>query len=149
MLRGCALICGATPWGWLQKNDGKCLSDFPFARFCDYIGVKLTDNCIDCPDPIPFRSDLVAFQNVSHAVQSLAMDPHSIEYVDIITWAVKELGDTLPGVPIETLQNIVMNAGHEVIPASDCPIQDKSCRERSKCVCSILCALPGVKAPGK
>ncbi|CAF4229422.1 unnamed protein product [Rotaria sp. Silwood2] len=146
--QGGALICGATAWGWLQANDGKLLSDFPFTRFCDYIGVKITDNCIDCPDPIPFQPELVTFKNVYDIVQNLANDPDNIKYFTIVALAIKELDDTFPGISVETLQNIVMNADHDVIPSSNCPIQDKSCREQSTGICSILCVLPGIKAPG-
>ncbi|CAF0877594.1 unnamed protein product [Rotaria sordida] len=145
---GGALVCGTTAWGWLSRNSGKFLSDFPFTRFCDYIGVKVTDNCARCPDPIPFRPELVKFKNIYHAVQALVDEPHNIENLNIVGSTIKELGDTLPGVPIETLENIVLNAGSDIIPASNCPIRDKACRQQSTGLCGILCALPGIKAPG-
>lgn len=50
---------------------------------------------------------------------------------------------------MDTLYNIVMNANQDIIPANTCPIRDKSCREKSSGVCGILCALPGIKAPGR
>ena len=124
------------------------MSDFPFARFCDYIGIKITDNVAKCPNPIPFRSELVAFKNVYHIVQNLANNPRNKENLAIIGSAIKELGDTLPGVPLETLQNIVMNVGYDVVPVSSCPIRDKTCREQSTGICGIMCGLPGIKAPG-
>ncbi|CAF1376311.1 unnamed protein product [Rotaria sordida] len=144
---GGALICGATAWGWLQINDDKLLSDFPFTRFCDYIGVKITDNYIDCPNPIPFQPELVAFKNVYHVVQNLVNDPNNIKYLTIVASAIKDVDDKLSCVPVETLQTIVMNANRDIIPSSKCPIQDASCREQSKGICSILCVLPGIKAP--
>ena len=57
------MICGTTAWGWLQLNNGKLLTDFPFARFCDYIGIKVTDNYANCSQPIQFREDLIKFKN--------------------------------------------------------------------------------------
>jgi hypothetical protein len=146
---GGGLICGTTAWGWLQGNSGKLLTDFPFARFCDYIGVKVTDNYANCPNPIPFREDLIAFKNVYHVVRDLGNNPNNVQNLAIIGSAVKELGDTLPGVPIETLRNIVMNAGEDVIPVNTCPIRDKNHREQSSGICSIMCGLPGIKAPGR
>jgi hypothetical protein len=133
----------------LQLHSGKLLTDFPFARFCDYIGVKVTDNYANCPDPIPFREDLTQFKNVYHVVRDLAHSPNNAQNLAIIGSAVKELGDTLPGVPIETLQNIVMNASQEVIPVNTCPIRNKDQRDQSSGICGIMCALPGIKAPGK
>ncbi|CAF3368235.1 unnamed protein product [Rotaria socialis] len=145
--RGGALICGSTAWGWLQ-GSGKLLSDFPFARFCDYIGVKITDNYANCPNPIEFREGLIEFKNIYHAVRGLANNPSNITTLSIVGSAIKELGDTLPGVSIETLENIVMNAGEEVIPMNQCPVKDKLNREQSAGICGIMCALPGIKAPG-
>ncbi|CAF1484500.1 unnamed protein product [Rotaria sordida] len=107
--QGGALICGTCAWGWLQCNNGKNLSQFPFTHFCDYIGIKITGNYTDCSDPIPFRPELVAFKNVYHVVRNLANNPRNKQYLAIIGPAIKEMGDTLPGVPLETLQNIVMN----------------------------------------
>ncbi|CAF1503058.1 unnamed protein product [Adineta steineri] len=145
---GGALICGTTAWGWLNGNSGKILADFPFARFCDYIGVKVTDNYASCTNPIEFREDLIKFKNVYHAVRDLGHNPNNVENLAIIGSAVKDLGDTLPGVPIETLQNIVMSASQEIIPNDSCPIKDKKCREQSSGICGIMCGLPGIKAPG-
>lgn len=149
MQQGGALICGTTAWGWLQENPAKSLSDFPFARFCDYIGVKLTDNTANCPNPITFRPELVDFKNIYHTVDELVNDSTNATKLAIVGSAIKELGDTLPGIPVETLLNIVMNASRDVIPASSCPILDKSCRENSVGICSIMSSLPGIKAPGK
>lgn len=143
------MICGTTAWGWLQLNSGKLLTDFPFARFCDYIGVKVTDNYSSCSNPIEYREDLVRFKNVYHVVKDLAHNPNNVENLSIIGSAVKELGDTLPGVPLETLQNIVMNASEEVIPVNTCPVRNKNHREQSTGICGIMCALPGIKAPGR
>jgi hypothetical protein len=143
------LICGTTAWGWLQSNEGKLLTDFPFARFCDYIGIKLTDNCATCSDPIEFQEDLVKFKNVYHAVNDLQHNPNNQQNLAIIGSAIKELGDTLPGVPIETLQYIVMSASEEVTPINTCPIKNKDQREKSNGICGIMCSLPGIKAPGK
>jgi len=142
------LVCGAVAWGWLQLNDGKLLADFPFTRFCDYIGIKLTDNCANCSDPIEFQEDLINFKNVNHAVRDLEHNPNNPQNLAIIGSAIKELGDTLPGVPIETLQHIVMSVSQEVIPVNTCPIKDKDQREQSTGVCGIMCGLPGIKAPG-
>lgn len=143
------MICGTTAWGWLQLNSGKLLTDFPFARFCDYIGVKVTDNFANCPDPIEFREDLIQFKNVHHIVRDLERNPNKTDDLAIIGSAVKELGDTLPGVPIETLKNIVMSATEEVVPGSSCPVRNKNHRDRSTGICGIMCALPGIKAPGR
>jgi len=143
------LICGTTAWGWLQLNNGKLLTDFPFARFCDYIGVKVTDNFANCSNPIQFREDLIKFKNVYHVVRDLVHNPNNVQNLVIIGSAVKELGDTLPGVPIETLQNIVMSASEDVIPLNTCPVRNKNCREQSSGICGIMCALPGIKAPGR
>jgi hypothetical protein len=142
------LVCGAAAWGWLELNNGKLLADFPFARFCDYIGVKLTDNCANCPDPIEFQEDLINFKNVYHAGRDLENNPNNSQNLAIIGSAIKELGDTLPGVPIETLQHIVMSVSEEVIPVNTCPIKDKDQREQSTGLCGIMCGLPGIKAPG-
>lgn len=142
------MICATTAWGWLQLNGGKLLSDFPFARFCDYLGVKVTDNYSSCPDPIPFREELIRFKNVHHVVRDLVHDPTNVEHLAIIGSAVKELGDTLPGVPIETLQSIVMNASEEVVPMNTCPVRKKEHRQQSTGICGIMCGLPGLKAPG-
>jgi hypothetical protein len=143
------LICSTTAWGWLQLNSGKLLTDFPFARFCDYIGVKLTDNIATCSDSIEFQEDLVKFKNVYHAVSDLQHNPNNQQNLTIIGSAIKELGDTLPGVPIETLQYIVMSASEEVTPINTCPIKNKDQREKSNGICGIMCGLPGIKAPGK
>ncbi len=143
------MICGTTAWGWLQLSNGKLLTDFPFARFCDYIGVKVTDNLANCSNPIQFREELIKFKNVYHVVRDLVYNPNNVENLAIIGSAVKELGDTLPGVPIETLQNIVMNASQEIIPINSCPIRNKNQREQSSGICGIMCGLPGIKAPGK
>jgi hypothetical protein len=147
--RGGGLICGTTAWGWLQLSGGKLLTDFPFARFCDYIGVKVTDNYSNCSDPIPFREDLVKFKNVYNVVRDLEYNPNNLQNLAIIGSAIKELGDTLPGVPVETLQNIVMSASQEVIPMNTCPVRNKNYREQSSGICGIMCGLPGLKAPGK
>ena len=149
MQQGGALICGTTAWGWLQGNPGELLSDFPFARFCDYIGVKLTDNTANGPDPITFRPELVDFKSVCHTVDELVNDSMNVTKLGIVGSPINELDDTLHGIAVETLQNIVMNAGRDVIPASSCPILDKSCREHSVGICSIMCSLTGIKAPGK
>lgn len=143
------MICATTAWGWLQVNSGKLLTDFPFARFCDYIGVKVTDNYASCSDPIEFRPDLVKFKNVNRAVKHLAEHPNDLDDLAIIGSAVKEMGDTLPGVPLETLQYIVMSASDDVIPAKSCPVRSKSNREKSSGICGIMCGLPGIKAPGE
>jgi hypothetical protein len=82
-------------------------------------------------------------------VRDLVHNPNNVQNLAIIGSAVKELGDTLPGVPIETLQNIVMNASEEVIPMNTCPIKNKNHREQSSGICGIMCGLPGIKAPGK
>jgi hypothetical protein len=146
--RGGGLICGTTAWGWLQASGGKMLSDFPFARFCDYIGVKLTDNYAHCPNPIVFKDDLIKFKNIHHVVRDLAHHPGNTQNLGIIGSAIREMGDTLPGVPTETLESIVMNAGDEVIPGNSCPVRKKQHREQSSGICGIMCGLPGVKAPG-
>ena len=143
------MICGTTAWGWLQLNNGKLLTDLPFTRFCDYIGVKVTDNYSNCSDPVQFREDLIKFKNVYHVVRDLVHNPNNVQNLNIIGSAVKELGDTLPGVPVETLQNIVMNASQDVIPVNTCPIRNKDQREQSSGICGIMCGLPGIKAPGR
>ena len=148
MLRGGSLICATTAWGWIQINNGKLLSEFPFARFCDYIGVKVTDNFANCPSPIEFREELIKFKNVHHVVKDLTQNPDNVDNLAIIGSAVKELGDTLPGVPLETLQNIVMNASDDVIPVNTCPVRHKNQRDQSSGLCGIMCGLPGIKAPG-
>ena len=148
MQAGGALICAVTTWGWLQGNKGKLLSDFSFARFCDYIGIKLTSSIADTPNPIPFRSDLVEFKNIYQTAEKLHKNSDDRELFSIIGMAIREMGEILPGVPLETLENIVMNVGHEMIPAKSCPIKDKKCREQSNAVCSMMCVLPGIKAPG-
>ena len=149
MQNGGGLVCGATPWGWLEGTEGKLLTDFPFTRFCDYIGIKLTDNCAECSDPIEFQGDLVKFKNIHHVVQELAHNPNDPHNLMIVGSAIKELGDTLPGVPIETLHHIVMSASKEVTPENTCPIKKKDQRQKSTGVCGIMCRLPGIKAPGK
>ncbi len=95
-----------------------------------------------------FRSNLVHFQNIHHAVDNLNKNPHDRELFSIIGMAIREIGEVLPGVPLETLESIVMNAGLETIPAKSCPIKDKNCREQSKALCGIMHVLPGIKAPG-
>jgi hypothetical protein len=42
-----------------------------------------------------------------------------------------------------------MNASKEVIPVNTCPVRNKNCREQSSGICGIMCALPGIKAPGR
>jgi hypothetical protein len=145
---GGALICAATAWGWLQLNKKKDLSSFPFARFCDYIGVKLTNAVVNAANPIVFRSNLVSFKNIYQTMENLNKNPKDREFLSIIGTTIKEIGEILPGVPLETLQSIVMNAGHDLIPAKSCPIKDKKCREQCKALCGIMQVLPGVKAPG-
>ncbi|CAF3700216.1 unnamed protein product [Rotaria socialis] len=146
--KGSAIICGATTWGWLEQNEDKLLSDFPFAKFCDYIGVKLTADCIDSPNPISFQPELVEFKNVHHILHNLIQNPSNIKYLSIVAAAIKEVDNMLPGISVETLTNIVRHANHDVIPSSNIPIRDNSCREQSKGICSILCVLPGIKALG-
>jgi hypothetical protein len=145
---GGALVCGVTAWGWLQMNKGKKLSDFSFARFCDYIGIKLTSSMANAPNPTLFQSDLVEFKNIYQTVEKLNKNPDDKELLSIVGIAIREIGEILPGVPLQTLKNMVMNAGHEMIPAKSCPIKDKKCREQSNALCGIMCVLPDVKAPG-
>jgi hypothetical protein len=102
--QGGALICGCVAWGWLQVNKGKVLSDFPFTRFCEYIGVIITGNYTHCSDPISFRSELIKFKNISHVVQELVNDPNNSQNLAIIGSAIKDLGDNLRNVPMETLE---------------------------------------------
>ena len=109
----------------------------------------MTDNYANCSDPLEFREDLIRFKNVSHTVKELVNNPDNVKYLAIIGSAIKELGDTLPGVPVKTLENIVMSASEEVVPVNTCPIKNKAHRERSNGICGIMCALPGIKAPGK
>jgi hypothetical protein len=146
---GGALICAATAWGWLQMNKGKDLSSFSFARFCDYIGVKLTNSRASAANPILFRSNLVDFKNIYQTVENLNKNPDDKELFSIIGMAIREIGEILPGVPLETLKTTVMNAGHDMIPAKSCPIKDKKYREQSKALCGIMHVLPGIKAPGQ
>ncbi|CAF4621799.1 unnamed protein product [Rotaria sp. Silwood1] len=145
---GGALICGAGAWSWLYFNSGKSLSDFITGRFCDSIGVKVTGNLAGCDDPIPFKPELVKYKNVYNVVQALASEPNNAEYLAIVGSAIKELGNTLPDLSIETLQNMVLNAGSDVIPTKTSPIKNKSCRQRSIGLCGILCGLSDTKAPG-
>jgi len=70
------LVCGSTAWGWLQGSNGKLLSDFPFARFCDYIGVKITDNYADCPNPVEFHEGLIEFKNI----HLFCLSPITLQY---------------------------------------------------------------------
>jgi hypothetical protein len=108
----------------------------------------VTDNYANCSNPIQFREELVKFKNVYHVVRDLEHNPNNSQNLAIIGSAIKELGDTLPGVPIETLQHIVMSASQEVIPVNTCPIRNKDQREQSTGLCGIMCGLPGIKAPG-
>lgn len=62
--------------------------------------------------------------------------------------AIKEIGEIFPGLPLETLEAMVINAGHDTIPAKSCPIKDKKYQEQSKALCGIMHVLPGIKAPG-
>ncbi|CAF1025581.1 unnamed protein product [Didymodactylos carnosus] len=144
---GGGLVCAATAWGWLQTHPGKQISDFPFSRFCDYLGVRLTDGYNNCTDSIPPRLELVKFKNINHVVKQLQYEPNKSEYMAIVGHAIQELHDTYPGFPLETLENIVLNAEKDVIPGASCPITDKKCRELSSGICGIMCALPGIKAP--
>ncbi|CAF1043285.1 unnamed protein product [Didymodactylos carnosus] len=144
---GGGLVCAVTPWGWLQRYPGKHLPDFPFSRFCDYVGVRLTDEYNHCSDPILVRPELVKFKNIDYVVKELKDEQNNTEYMTIVGHAIRELEDTYPGFPLETLQNIVLNAGKDVIPETSCPITDKKCRELSSGICGIMCALPGIKAP--
>ncbi|CAF2870793.1 unnamed protein product [Rotaria sp. Silwood2] len=144
---GGALVCGAGAWNWLYHNSGKSLSDYLTGRFCESIGVKVTGYLAGCDNPIPFKPEMVQFKNVSNAAQALASEPKNGEYLAIVGSVVKELGDALPDVSVETLQNLVANAGSDVIPANKSPIKDKSCRQQSIGLCGILCGLPGIKAP--
>ena len=142
------MICGTTAWGWLQGNSGKLLVDFPFARFCDYIGVKVTDNYANCSNPIVFDHEKIAFRNVHRTVEEFSQNPTNLKALTIIGSAIKELGDTLPGVPMETLRNIVMNVNNNVVPGNTCPVRKQHHREQSTGICGIMCGLPGIKAPG-
>ncbi|CAF3783478.1 unnamed protein product [Rotaria sp. Silwood1] len=145
---GGALVCAATAWGWLQRYKGKVLSDFPFACFCDSLGVKLTDNCGRSPDPIPFRPEMIKFKNVCNAAQVLTSEPNNVEYMAIVGSTIKELNDTLPDSLIETVQNMILNAESDVIPTKTSPIKDQSCRQRSVGLCDMMCGLCNTKAPG-
>ncbi|CAF0805804.1 unnamed protein product [Rotaria sordida] len=145
---GGALVCGVAPWNWLYFNKDKSLLDFTTGRFCDSIGIKVTGNLAGCDDPIPFKPDLIKFKNVSNVVQALANEPNNGEYLAIIGSTIKELGDTLPDLSIETLQSMVLNAGNDVIPTKASPIKDKSLRQQSMGLCGILCGLSDTKAPG-
>ena len=129
---GGGLLCGSTAWGWIQINKGKQLSDFPFACFCDYLGVKITNSIANCPNPIKFQSELIKFQNIQKAVDDLNENPDDKELYPIIGRAMKEIGGILPDIPIETLENLLRNARKDVIPAHSCPIKDKKCQEQSK-----------------
>jgi hypothetical protein len=82
-------------------------------------------------------------------VQDSAHNPNNPQNLAIIGSVIKELGDTLPGVPIETLHHIVMSVSQEVTPVNTCPIKKKDQREKSNGICGIMCHLPGIKAPGK
>jgi hypothetical protein len=99
--------------------------------------------------PILFQSNLISFKNIYHAVENLNKNLDDRELVPVIGMAIKEIGDILPGVPLETLETIVMNAGHDVIPAKSCPIKDQKCRQQSTALCGIMSVLPGIKAPGQ
>ncbi|CAF0917013.1 unnamed protein product [Adineta ricciae] len=145
---GGGLICASVAWGWLQINSKKTLADFPFTRFCDYIGVKLTDNYSRCSNSIEFRADLVQFKSIHHVVKDLAHHPDDPQKLAIIGSVIKELGDTLPGVPAETLHCIVVSAGNDVIPVNTCPIKNENCRQKATGICGIMYGLPGIKAPG-
>jgi hypothetical protein len=145
---GGALICAATAWGWLQGNKGKDFSSFPFARFCDSIGVKLTSSMANTAYPILFQPTLVGFKNIYQSVENLKKNPDDKELLSIVGMAIKEIGEILPGIPSETLETIVMNAGHDIIPGKSCPVKDQKCREQSTALCGIMCVLPGIKAPG-
>ncbi|CAF3443400.1 unnamed protein product [Rotaria socialis] len=146
--QGGALVCGATPWGWLQLNSGKILSDLPFFHFCDFIGIKLTENYSNCSNPMPFQLELIQFKNIHHATQKLVADPTDIESLCIVGGACKDLNVDVSGLPIDILKNIAMKAENEVIPSNSCPIQDKCCRQKSNGLCGILCVLTSTKAPG-
>jgi len=145
---GGGLLCGSTAWGWMQTNKGKQLSDFPFTYFCNNLGVKLTESTANCPNPIPFRSELINFKNIQQAVDDLNENPDEKELYSIIGGAIKAIGDALPDVSAETLENVVTNATEDMIPDHSCPIKDQKCREQSQGLCSMLCLLPGIKAPG-
>ena len=92
---------------------------------------------------------MVQFKSIHHVVKDLAHHPDDPQKLNIIGSAVKELGDTLPEVPAETLHCIVMSAGNDVIPVNTCPIRSENCRQKAAGICGILCGLPGIKAPGK
>jgi hypothetical protein len=132
----------------MQLNKGKQLSDFPFTYFCNKLGVKLTESTAKCPNPIPFQSELIKFKNIQQAVDNLNEDSDEKELYAIIGAAIRAIGDVLPDVPAETLENVITNATEDVIPGHSCPIKDKKCREQSQGLCNMLCFLPGIKAPG-
>ncbi|CAF1104715.1 unnamed protein product [Rotaria sordida] len=144
---GGALVCGVAPWNWLYFNKDKSLSDFTADRFCDSVGVKVTGNLAGCDNSIPSKPDLIKFKNVSNVVQALASEPNNGEYLAIIGSTIKELGDTSPDLSIETLQNMILNAGNDFIPTKASPIKDKSFRQRSIGLGGILCGLSDTKAP--
>jgi hypothetical protein len=43
---------------------------------------------------------------------------------------------------------MVTNATEDIIPDNRCPIKNEKCREQSQGFCSMICLLPGIKAPG-
>jgi hypothetical protein len=129
-------------------NKSKQLSDFPFTYFCNNLGVKLTNSIANCPNAIPFRSELVEFQNIQQAVKTLNENPDAKEFYSIIAAAIQEIGEITSDIPTDMLEDMVTNATEDVIPAHSCPIKYEKCREQSQGLCSMMCLLPGIKAPG-
>ncbi|CAF4250193.1 unnamed protein product [Rotaria sp. Silwood2] len=145
---GGALVCATTAWGWLQNNEDKCLSDFPFSCFCASLGVKVTDKCACTPDLIPFKDEMIQFKNVYNVIEALTNEPSNKEYMAIVGSTIKELDNMLPDSLIETLRDMVLNAESNVIPTKTSPITDPSCRQQSIGLCGVLCGLCDTKAPG-
>lgn len=142
------MVCGSTAWAWFEEEDDRRYSNFSFGQFCDLLGVRVTNSCIDCPDWIPVNRELVNFKNVQNVIQLLADDPTNDEYLEIVEWATKELGDTLPGLTMDIIEQVIESSEGQVVPDSESPIEDKTSRERSVKIGNILRSLPGVKAPG-
>ncbi|CAF1271314.1 unnamed protein product [Didymodactylos carnosus] len=86
VLNGGAMVCGSTPWGWLQLNEGKPLQDFPFQKFCSSLGIELTDGYIDNDslDQLPVRHDLLTYKNMNEVRNRLTAEPNNGEYLALI-----------------------------------------------------------------
>lgn len=131
--KGGAVVCGATPWGFLQLFPGRSLESMEMSNFVQNFGISFTADCLHLGAGLTVEKNMAQFSNLRSAI--LECSPRiRRDFSKNEHGGFGVIAKSLPYLPLDGSDDIlevmaqVLDGGEEPIPTKESPCTDKKSR---------------------